>query len=72
MYIPKYYSVWHNVQEDWVFKNFISLDLTNKLIHNLFSSKLDSGLCGHTVYRGLCGHTVYSGLFGHTVYNLDR
>jgi len=39
------------MQEEWNFQNFISLGLTNKLIHNLCSNKLDRGLCGHTVYN---------------------
>ena len=51
VYIPKYYSAWRHVQEAWSFKNFISLDLTSKLIHNLCSNKIDRGLCGHTVYN---------------------
>jgi hypothetical protein len=47
---PKYYSAWRHMQEEWSFQNFMSLDLTSKLIHNLCSDKLDRGLCGHTVY----------------------
>jgi len=29
----------------------MSLGLTSKLIHNICGSKLDRGLCGHTVYN---------------------
>jgi len=39
------------MQEDRSFPNFMNLDITSKLIHNLFSNKLDRGLCGHTVYN---------------------
>jgi hypothetical protein len=59
VYIPKYYSAWCHLQEDWSFQTFMSLDLTSKLIHNLCSNNIDRGFVG-ALYIALTGEETIS------------